>query len=134
MLLSKKVQERQCSDDSEEGKNLSLPQNYRPISLLPTMIKTVERIIESRLENYTEERQNLSEHKFAFRKGLEAKLLIVRVIEKIKERFQRKDLTRPVLLDVDKVWGDGFIYKMNQMNVPRRLIHLLDFYFRDRTF
>ena len=51
------------------------------------------------------------EHQFAFRKGLGAELQIIKVVEKIKEEFRRKDLTEVVLLDVDKaldrVWRDG---------------------------
>ena len=34
----------------------------------------------------------------------------------------------------DRVWRDGLVYKMNQTNVTRRLIQLLDSYLRDQTF
>ena len=81
------------------------------------MDKAVERIIKNRLKNYIEKRQILLEHQLVFRNELEAELQILRVVEAIKEGFQRKDLIRAVFLDVDKafdrVWKDGLIYKMN---------------------
>ena len=57
------------------------------------MGKAVERIIKNRLENYGEKRQILPEHQFAFRKGLGEKIQILKVVEKIKEEFQKKDLS-----------------------------------------
>ena len=121
----------------EKGKNLSLSQNYRPISLLPTMDEAVERIIKNKLENYAEKRWILLEQQFAFWKWFGAEQKIMRVIEKIKERFQRKDLIGVALLYVDRpldrVSRDDLMHKTNQMNVPRRLIRLLDSHLGDRT-
>ena len=126
----------------KRGKDLRFPQNYRPIGLLPTMDKTVERIIKNRLETYTEDLKILRDTSSPSGKDLERRSErrseTIRVVEKIKEGFQRKDLIGAVLLDVekalDRVWKDGLVHKLIGMEIPRRLIHLLESYPRDRTF
>lgn len=121
----------------KQGKDFYFQKNYRPISLL-SFFKAVERIIKNRLEKYTENHDIISEHQFAFQKGLETELQIIMVMETIKEGLQRKDLTSVVLLDVeetfDRVWNDGFTYKVLQLGIPRKMIHILDSYLRDPMF
>jgi len=120
------------------GKNHSLTENYRPIHLLPTVAKVVERIIKSRLEEYIEDHNILPEHQFAFRRGLGTELQALRVVETIKEGFQKKDITGAVLLDVqkafDRVWREALIYKMIDLGIPRRFIKITDSFLQGRTF
>ena len=59
---------------SKQGKDLRFPQSYRPISLLPTMGKTVESVIKNRLGRHIEDLNILPENQFAFRKGLGTEL------------------------------------------------------------
>ena len=103
----------------KQGKPLTNPLNYRPISLLEILAKILERIINNRLLYYLEYNNFLPPTQFGFRPGRSTQHSIQIAKEAIREsRNQGKAVlisTRDVAKAFDTVWLEGLIYKINVM-------------------
>lgn len=121
------------------GQNHDAPGNYRPISLLNTMSKLFERIIQERMLRHIDENDLLLPEQFGFRRQHSTTHQLLRVIKHIRvNAAKRRKSTGMVLLDVEKafdsVWHNGLIYKLQQMQFPMTLTKLLMSYLSNRKF
>lgn len=118
------------------NKKPSLASSYRPISLLPTISKLIERIIYKRIKNITEDRNIIPEHQFGFRNAHSTTQQLIRVTEDIINNFNISTATGAILLDIakafDRVWHDGILYKLIQHNYPYWIIKLISNYLKSR--
>ncbi|ROT79048.1 putative reverse transcriptase [Penaeus vannamei] len=132
---------RKASGSSQIGpdphKDLTDPKSYRPISLLETLGKTFERIINTRLRWYLEDHNLLSHKQFGFRSHHsthDALNIITNYIHNTKERrlktvFVTKDVERAF----DTVWHAGLKYKLcTKFNFPPLIKKLLCNFLDDR--
>jgi hypothetical protein len=78
--------------------------NYRPISLLCSFSKILEKIMAGRLTSYLEENKILSEHQFGFRKGHATEHPMVLFLNKIAEAINNKDATISIFCDLQKAF------------------------------
>ena len=116
------------------------PSSYRPISLLSSLGKLLEKIIKQRLMLEIERRNILPQHQAGFRSRKSTIYNIVRL-----ERYAQGQLRRPrrrrhsavILFDIkaafDSVWHDGLIYKLNDLRLPRYIINYLISFLHNRT-
>ena len=51
-----------------KGSSVMDPSNYRPISLLPTVAKLVERVVQTQMSDYLESTRQLNYNHYAYRK------------------------------------------------------------------
>lgn len=106
------------------------PQDYRPISLLPTMAKVTEVIILNRLKEKAEELVAIPEEQFEFRAGHSTELYVT-------EGMTRRHSTSMICLDISKafdtVWHNGIIYKVSHMNFPINMVKLIQSFLSNRT-
>lgn len=113
-------------------------ENYRPISLLPVLGKTAEKIILQRLSDQVEELRIIPDAQFGFRREHDTTLQILRLVEHIKTGFNQSEYTGAVCLDVskafDKVWHQGLLYKMRQAGISIGIIQLTHSFLHKRTF
>lgn len=121
------------------GKDLSLPQSYRPISLLPALGKVVEKIILSRILKVINEQESLPPEQFGFRPGHNTTLAVAKVAQDASMAFNAQESTFLVLLDIekafDKVWHKGLIHKIQLThNFPSHLTSLISSYLSNRSF
>lgn len=118
------------------GKSPLFPQNYRPISLLPTLSKLFERLLLSRLSTYITD--YIRPEQFGFRPGHSTTLQLIRVLNHLADAANRGHVTVAVLLDVskafDKVWHDGLTFKLKQSPLPPSAVTLLHSYLTGRSF
>lgn len=84
------------------GKDISLPENYRPISLLCALSKIFERLIHTRLEIICDLLDIIPNDQFGFRKGHSTTHQLARVTSYIKSKFQNKESVGMVVLDIQK--------------------------------
>lgn len=114
------------------------PGSYRPISLLPAISKVIERVINARLREHTEEKKIIPEEQYGFRRGHSTTHQLTRITEIIKEGIRTKSKTGGIFLDVekafDKIWHEGLIFKMDHIGFPTPLIKLTQTYLKDRRF
>ena len=119
----------------KKGKDLSRPESYRPISLLPILSKVFERALIQKVKNTIMDL--IPEHQFGFREGHSTTEQIHRVVAAIRKSFEDKHYCSAVFLDVsqafDRVWHDGLLVKCST-HLPSFFCRLLSNYLRQRTF
>mgnify|MGYP001553100430 CR=1 FL=1 len=84
--------------------DLSLVQNYRPISILPVLSKIFEKILYNRVYSFLQENNILSENQFGFRKGYSTEMALSSFVEKITTSLDKGQHTIGVFLDLKKAF------------------------------
>ncbi|GBP50386.1 Probable RNA-directed DNA polymerase from transposon BS [Eumeta japonica] len=106
----------------KSGKLRNLPARYRLISLLSGLGKLFERILKQ----------------FGFRPVRSCPQQIFRLVEYVSEGFKTKHKTVAVFFDVakifDRVWYAGLIYELLSLQLPDRLILIIQNYLSNRHF
>ena len=115
-----------------------LVKNYRPISLLPIFGKIFEKIIFDRLYNFLSQGELLNPSQSGFRPSDSCVNQLIAITHEIFEAFDRNPSleVRSVFFDIskafDKVWHEGFLYKLKSMGVSGELYNLLENHLSDR--
>ena len=78
--------------------------NYRPISILPTFSKILEKIIYNRLNIFLEFNEVLTESQFGFRTHRSTTSAVLSVTDHILKSFDEQKLTLGVFLDLSKAF------------------------------
>ena len=76
--------------------------NYRPVSVLPTVSKIIERIMQRQLGGHMN--KYLSEYLCGYRKGYSAQHALVALIEKWKSSLEKNGYAGAVLMDLSKAF------------------------------
>lgn len=104
---------------NKPNKDATSPLNYRPICLLETLIKTLEKIMANRLQYYLEHNNLLSEKQFGFRPCRNTQHAINLIQDTVLVNNSHKHTTLIATRDVekafDKVWHKGLLYKINDL-------------------
>jgi hypothetical protein len=120
------------------GKNSKLPQSYRPISLLSSIGKVLEKVILTRLVKVTDENSTIPDEQFGFRPKHSTVDQLINVTEFIAKGFGQNQSTGAIFLDVakafDTVWHDGLVYKLHAAGVPLAMVRLLNSFLNRRVF
>lgn len=120
------------------GKDPTSPSSYRPISLLSSLSKLFEKIIQNRLLNFANENNIFPEEQFGFRRGMSTVHQLSRVYQTIKRNREVAKTTAMALLDIEKafdnVWHHGLLFKLKRFNVPLYIIKILQSYLTGRSF
>ena len=100
----------------KRGKNKSKPQSYRPISLTSCVCKTMERIINQRLQLYLETESIIIPEQAGFRRYRSTEDQTTHLSQVIEDAFQAQKVVLAVFIDLqkafDKVWKDGLLVKL----------------------
>lgn len=78
--------------------------NFRPISTLPVFSKMYESLISSRLSDFIESENILTNHQYAFRKNCSTTLAILELTSNILKSFNEKSYTVALFLDLSKAF------------------------------
>lgn len=118
------------------GKINTDPNSYRPISLLTTLSKLVEKIILKRFVDYENKNNILIDEQFGFRTKHSTTQQVTRITNDISINFNLNKVTVMLLLDIekafDRVWIDGLLFKLIKYNFPSTLIKLINSYLKNR--
>ena len=119
-------------------KDHSKVENYRPISLLNTLSKVVERIVQTRILLWQSEKKLISKFQCGFRKKHQTRDHLLRIIQRGISSFNRREKMGAVFVDIekafDKIWHAGLLYQLNEHQIPSYLGKWLANYLSDRTF
>uniref|UniRef100_A0ABD2WAE3 Reverse transcriptase domain-containing protein n=1 Tax=Trichogramma kaykai TaxID=54128 RepID=A0ABD2WAE3_9HYME len=126
------------------GKPPDEPSSYRPLCMLDTAGKILERIICGRLEAFTERPGGLSERQYGFRRGRSTIDAIEDVISTAREaiagkRWRRgtKKYCAVVTLDVRNAFNsarwDNILTALRRLLVPDYLLRIISSYFSARV-
>ena len=107
----------------------SLTTNYRPISLMSSIIKLFERVIEQRLRSYPEDIGFINKYQSGFRQNKSADDHIFRLSQSVMESFNRGEHAVAAFLDIEKafdnVWHNGLRYKIFMHDLPTKMTRRL---------
>ena len=119
-------------------KDHKIADNFRPISLLPTLSKLFERIICDRLEDWMLKNNIIVNHQSGFRKNHQTRDQLLRIIQSGLSGFNRKQKMGAVFIDIqkafDSVWHTGLLWKLHKYAIPQYLGKLLQSYLLERSF
>lgn len=117
-------------------KSALFPQNFRPISLLPSLSKVFERLVNKQLTYILHD--TIRPEQFGFRSEHSTTLQLVNVINSLADGFNKHAHTIAVFLDIskafDKVWHEGLLYKLAHSPLPPCYVHLIRSYLDNRWF
>ena len=103
----------------------SLTTSYRPISLISSIMKLFERVIEQRLRSHLEHIGFINKHQSGFRKAKSTDDHLFRLSQFIMKSFTRGEHVVAAFLDVEKafdnVWHNGLRFKIFQLDLPTNM-------------
>ena len=85
----------------EESKK---PSNYRPISLLSTIHKLLEKCMHEQLMTFLEKNNILFKYQFGFRRGYSTILALTEIIDQILNHLEENDLVAGIYCDFSKAF------------------------------
>ena len=96
-----------------------------PISLISSIMKLFERVIEQRLRSHLEHIEFINKHQSSFRRAKSADDHLFRLSQSIIESFNRGEHVVVAFLDVEKafdnVWHNGLRFKIFQLDLPTKM-------------
>lgn len=118
------------------GKNNTLVESYRPISLLPSLSKLFEKLLLKKMEPVLQANNVIPDHQFGCRQKHSTVEQVHRVVAEVQQALDKKKYCSAIFLDVaqafDKVWHEGLLQKIHQ-NLPL-FYKILKSYLSDRKF
>ena len=122
----------------KQNKPPSDANSYRPISLLSSISKLLERIIASRLTTFINQNHLIPDTQFGFRKQHCTVSQLTRIVDHISHGCNLRKHTGMALLDLEKaydtVWITGLLYKVIVLKIPKYLLFILRSYLEGRTY
>lgn len=122
----------------KNGKDRRSPANYRPISLLPTLSKVLEKAILTRLNRWVDAKNILPNHQHGFRAFRSTNTQLAVVIDKIACTLNNNHSNVLVSLDLtkafDMLWHAGLLFKLIALKIPPQLLLLLRSFLSQRFF
>ena len=107
----------------------SLTTSYRPISLMSSIMKLFERVIEQRLRCYLEDIGFINKYQSDFRQAKSIDDHLFRLSQSVMESFNRREHVVAAFLDVEKafdnVWHNGLRYKIFMLDLPTKMTRWL---------
>ena len=109
-------------------------ENYRPVSVLPSVSKMFERIIQKQFSSFIDE--FLSPYLCGYRKDFNTQYALLSLVEKWKKNLDNKGYTGAVLMDLSKAFDtinhELMITKLHVYGFSRDALMLIFSYMSDR--
>ena len=114
----------------------TLPSNYRPISVLPTLSTTFERVLLPQLRSCL--LPYIPDEQFGFVPGTGTADVGVIIADEVATALEAREELRVVALDIrgafDRVWWRGLLAHLQSIGIRGRALALLKSYLSDRSF
>jgi len=120
------------------GKPSNEAKNFRPISLLNSLSKVLEKVLHVRILEYCDANHLLPNNQFGFRSKHSTVHALIRLFEEAIMGFNDRKITIAAFLDIEKafdtMWVEGLIYKLINLEFPDYLIKIVFSYLKGRSF
>ena len=110
------------------GKSANEPTSYRPISLLPTLGKLMERVMIARISQYMIHQNLLNSFQAGFRRGKSCVHQLLRLTEHVSKWCSKQGGGRTVSLFIDAekafntLWMDGLRMMLHDAKIPDKIV------------
>ena len=122
---------KQDKDDYAEARS------FRPISLLPTIMRTFERVVLWQMQETTLARTPLHTNQHAFRKGRSTDSALTNTVEYIEAAYKKGHVTLGVFVDIkgafDTVTKNAIISGLRKRGENPLIIHWYEHFLTNRT-
>jgi hypothetical protein len=81
-----------------------LPNNYRPISLLPAISKVFEKVAHKQLQNYFSNNDLFYNHQYGFREGYSTELALTEFIDRLNHILDKNETPFAIYIDLSKAF------------------------------
>ena len=120
----------------KQGKNRAKAASYRPISLTSCICKTIERIINQRMQWYLESESIILPEQAAFRRYKSTEDQTTHLAQTIEDAFQAQKVTLTAFIDLqkafDKMWKDGLLVKLLRSGIQGNMYRWTKSYLHNR--
>lgn len=110
--------------------------NYRPISILPSLSKIMEKLLNKRLTNYLEQNKVISNKQFGFRRGKSTEDAVGGLVNEIARNLDNKRKCLAIFLDLSKAFDTVSIPllldKMSRMGIRGLALEIFHSYLTNR--
>ena len=86
------------------GAQRRVTSNYRPVSMLPVVVKVLKRLIHQQLFDYLQENKILDPAQFGFRPEHSTQNALVNLVEDWRDTLDKDMLVGSVFIDLNKVF------------------------------
>ena len=80
------------------------PENFRPISILPTFSKILEKAVRSQLSDFLENNNLLTDRQFGYRKNRSTKIASALLFDDIRSSIDKGELVGAIYIDLTKAF------------------------------
>ena len=119
-----------------KSKEMDEIKNYRPICLLNSISKILEKVVSTRLMKHLEENNILSNNQFAYRKGKSTELAITEYVKNVMDNLANNNITISVFLDLTRAFDcvdhDILLAKLEHYGVKNEALNWFKTYLKDR--
>jgi exonuclease III len=120
----------------KEGDN-SDPNNYRPISILPSLSKVFEKVVQARLRLFLNNNSILHEHQYGFEDNSNTTAACLALTDNVTKSIDKKMFTACLFLDLKKAFDcvnhDVLLLKLSKLNFTANQIKFFESYLKNRT-
>ena len=113
-----------------------LPNNYRPISLLPCISKIFEKLLFDHIFAFLKRYGLLNKRQSGFTPGDSTINQLIAICNKLHSHIDNGDEVIGIFLDLskafDKVWHDGLLFKIRNIGISGSIYKILTSYLADR--
>jgi hypothetical protein len=120
-----------------KAKDKTLPENYRPISILPIIAKIFDQEINNQIMEHAIKHNILSRTQYAFRPNSNTTLALQTIINKLHKSKENRQATTAIYIDLSKAYDTVSHRKLLQklkhdFNFTPNTISFIETYFKDR--
>ena len=120
----------------KKGKNKARAVSYRPISLTSCVCKTMERMVNLRMQWFLESKNVLAPEQAGFRQYRSTEDQTTHLAQAIEDAFQAKKVMLATFIDFqkafDKVWKDGLLVKLQRSGIHGNMYRWTKSYLHNR--